>query len=269
MTARERLDADTMRPRLEGRLGTPWLWFETCASTQEALRGTDLPEGAVAVAEHQTAGRGRSGRTWEDAPSRAILVTVLLRPPTGRVLPELSLVAGLACAEAVEAATGLDALVKWPNDVVVADRKVAGLLLELDGGAVLCGIGINVAQRAHELPTTRAELPAGSLQLATGREVDRAALLAALLRTLELRYDAWAEHGIEPLLAELERRNWLRGRAVRVGGARATAGAIAPDGRLAVSLADGSTSLVSSGEVTLASERDERQEPAATGDGGR
>lgn len=246
-----RLDADTMRPLLGGRLGEPWLWFAACASTQDALRGTDLPEGTVAAAEHQTAGRGRSGRTWTDAPSRAILVTVLLRPPAGRGLPELSLVAGLAAAEAVETVTGLQTDVKWPNDVVVGDHKVGGLLLELDGGAVLCGIGINVAQRAHELPDGRAALPAGSLHLATGRDVDRATLLAEVLRTLERRYDAWAEHGLEPLLADLERRNWLRGRAVRVGGERGTAGSIAPDGRLEVVLADGTPRLVVSGEVSL------------------
>ena len=180
----ELLTEVAVRPFLRGRLGSPYTWLAECASTQDVLRGTDAPEGAVVVTEHQTAGRGRAGRVWKDGVSRAILVSVLLRPEPTTEVAQLSLVVGLAVAEAIEAATGRAAMVKWPNDVIIDDRKVAGILLEADSGGVVCGIGVNVNQSAAELPE-QTTLPAGSLALATGGVHDRAALLGAILGTLE------------------------------------------------------------------------------------
>ncbi len=156
-----------------GRFGDPYLYVAECRSTQELLRDTALPEGAVAVAEHQTAGRGRLGRTWEDAAGSSLLCSVLLRP-RGGVLPQLSLVAALATAEAVEELTRQEAKVKWPNDVLVDGRKVAGILLEHAAGAVVAGIGVNVGQEHGELPEV-ARTPPGSLRTASGRGHDRGA----------------------------------------------------------------------------------------------
>jgi BirA family biotin operon repressor/biotin-[acetyl-CoA-carboxylase] ligase len=205
------------------------------------------PEGAVAVAEEQTAGRGRMGRRWEAPAGSSILVSTLLRPPTGRRAAELSLVAGVSVAIAVERATGLAAQLKWPNDVMLDRRKVAGVLAELKDGAVVLGIGLNVNQRPAELPTAAKAAP-GSLRSVTGREYERAPLLADLLLELEARYDAWRDDGLESLYEDLGARDFLRGRRVTVDGVEGTAQMIARDGRLEVSTASGPL-LVESGEV--------------------
>ncbi len=244
------LGPERVRPLFRGAFGEPYLYSRETTSTQEALRVGDLAHGAVAVAEHQTAGRGRSGRTWDDAPSTALLFSVLLKPPAASRLPELSLVAGLAVACALEADAGARALVKWPNDVLIEGRKVAGILLEASGERVVCGIGINVNQEEHTLPALT-RTPATSLRIATGHAFDRSAVLATVLEELERCYDTWVSAGLEPLVADLEQRNGLRGRRVRADGRAGTAGSIAPDGRLVVTLDRGDVVLVESGEVEL------------------
>ena len=242
------LTADLVGPLLRGRLGRPYLWSESCPSTQDVLRDAALQEGAVAVTEHQTGGRGRAGRQWEDTPGAALLFSVRLRPANATAAPQLSLVCALAVAESVESATELEASVKWPNDVLVAGHKVAGILLEGHEGAVVCGIGVNVSQTEAMLPGD-ARMPPASLHTLTGREHDRSALLVSLLERLETRYDAWLDAGLAPLLPEVERRNALRGRTVHVGDDAGTAGPIAEDGRLTLTRADGTIVLVASGDV--------------------
>lgn len=247
------LTSDRVRPILRGRFGEPYFWSETCSSTQDALRDASLPEGAVAVTEHQDAGRGREGRAWADVTGRSLLLSVLLRPPGSGPAEQLSLVAGLAVAEAIDATTGTRSQVKWPNDVLLEGRKVAGILLEAAGGVVICGIGVNVDQTEEELPVgTR--LPATSLRVATGGRPERADLLVELLGTLERRYDAWLGGGLAPLLPELEGRHALRGRRVRLGDETGTVGQIAPDGRLTLTCADGTVVLITSGEVYVLEE---------------
>jgi BirA family biotin operon repressor/biotin-[acetyl-CoA-carboxylase] ligase len=178
-------------PLLRGRLGIPYRFVASCASTQRLL-GESEPEGATVVADHQTQGRGRLGRTWDAPPGRALLCSVLLRPPAPMPLwPELSLVAGEAVAAALRAETSVDASLRHPNDVVVAGRKLAGVLAEARSGRVTLGIGVNVNQSANELPD-EASKPPTSLRVELGREVERAPLLAAILLELERGYDAWA-----------------------------------------------------------------------------
>jgi BirA family biotin operon repressor/biotin-[acetyl-CoA-carboxylase] ligase len=177
-------------PRLRGRFGRPYRYAESCASTQRLL-GADDPEGAVAVAEEQTEGRGRLGRSWQAPPRSSVLVSIALRPDVpAELLPELSVVAGEACAEAIAAVTGVEPMVELPNDVLLGGRKVAGILAETSEGRVSLGIGINVGQTADELPAD-ARKPPTSLRLATGSPVDRAELLATLLEAIERRYEAW------------------------------------------------------------------------------
>jgi BirA family transcriptional regulator, biotin operon repressor / biotin---[acetyl-CoA-carboxylase] ligase len=174
-------------PLLRGRLGKPYTFVESCPSTQKLL-GEDDPEGATAVADHQTEGRGRLGRVWEDAPGRGLLFSVMLRPavPMER-WPELSALAGGAVARAL----GAGAVVSHPNDVMIGGRKVAGVLPEATSGRVVLGIGVNVNQAEDELPGAAVK-PATSLRVELGHELERAPLLAALLAELERAYDAWA-----------------------------------------------------------------------------
>lgn len=176
-----------MLPLLRGRLGTPYRHVPECESTQRLL-GPEEPEGATVATDHQTAGRGRLGRVWEDVPGHGLLFSVVLHPaPPLAVWPELSVVAG----EAVAAALPVAAAISHPNDVMVDDRKIAGILPEAGEGRVVLGIGINVNQTTAELPAAAVK-PATSLAIETGRAWERAPLLAAILHELEQRYDAWA-----------------------------------------------------------------------------
>ena len=180
-----------MLPLLAGRFGQPYRFVGECPSTQR-LFGEDDPEGATIVTDHQTEGRGRLGRVWEDVPGRALLLSVLLRPEAPMPLwPELSLVAGEAVAAALRMETGVDASLRHPNDVVVAGRKLVGVLPEAGSGRVVLGIGVNVNQTADELPSDTAKPPT-SLRVELGHEVERAPLLAAILRELERGYGDWA-----------------------------------------------------------------------------
>jgi BirA family biotin operon repressor/biotin-[acetyl-CoA-carboxylase] ligase len=237
-----------VEPHLRGRFGTPYLYEAECESTQLLLAGSGLPEGAVAVADHQTGGRGRLGRRWEEAPGTGVLVSIVLHPPPDRHLPELSLVTALATAEAVEAATGLTAQVKWPNDVMLNRRKVAGIISELADDVVVAGIGVNVNQTREQLPAD-APTPPASLRTATGAEHDRAALLGSLLFRLERAYDGWRTGGLAALYEELAPRDFLRGRRITVDGEEATAHMILRDGRLEVEMASGALRALESGEV--------------------
>ncbi len=157
------------------------------------------PEGTVVVAETQTAGRGRQGRSWVSPPRAGLTFSVLLRPP--QVSGWLPLLGGLAVAVALTEQAGVTAGVKWPNDVLIEDvvdggggsarrGKVAGLLAEVPaggGGAVIIGIGLNVTTRLAELPDERAT----SLALAQAATTDRETLLKAVLRTLARAYASW------------------------------------------------------------------------------
>jgi BirA family biotin operon repressor/biotin-[acetyl-CoA-carboxylase] ligase len=181
---------DAVQPLLTGRFGRVYRYEEVCASTQRLLRDDD-PEGAVAAADEQTEGRGRLGRKWQAPSGTSVLVSVLLRPAVEPPrLPELSLVAGGAVAEAIADVTGIDPAIKFPNDVLVAGKKVAGILAESSEGRVVLGIGVNVNQRADELPRDAQTEPT-SLAIEVGDRVDRGDLIAAILLRLERAYERW------------------------------------------------------------------------------
>lgn len=184
------LAPDAVRPLLRGRFGKVYRYAEVTPSTQRML-AEDSAEGAVAVAEEQTEGRGRLGRRWESAAGSSILVSVLLVPPVEPPrLPELSLVAGGAVAQAIAELTGIEPAIKFPNDLLIGMRKVAGILAESSEGRVVLGIGVNVNQTAQELPADTLTPPT-SLRVVLGEPLDRARLLAAILLHLERDYDAW------------------------------------------------------------------------------
>jgi BirA family biotin operon repressor/biotin-[acetyl-CoA-carboxylase] ligase len=234
-------------PALRGRFGEPYLYEAECESTQ-LLVGENATEGTVAVCEYQSAGRGRLGRAWEAPSATSIHCSIVLRPPAGRPPQELTLVGALAAADAVEAATDLFVQIKWPNDVMLNRRKVAGVLGELRGDTVVLGIGINVNQTREQLPAD-ARRPAGSLRTITGIDYDRGELLGFLLLRLEHHYDAWREGGLAGVYPELGARDFLRGRRVSVDGLSGTAVGIDREGRLELDVG-GERRLVASGEVS-------------------
>ncbi len=245
--AADSLAAEAVAPLLHGTFGTPYLYEAECASTQTLL-DTSLPEGAVAVCDRQLAGRGRLGRAWEAPSGTAILCSVLLRPAAARRSAELSLVGGVATALAVEdALADRSSQIKWPNDVLVEGHKVAGVLAERRDGAVVLGIGLNVNQRADQLPAA-AKVPAASLRTVDGATRRRAPLLAALLAQIEDAYARWSAGGIEALYEELHRRDFLRNRVVFVDEERGLGIGIDRSGRLEVEIRGGRRT-VESGEV--------------------
>jgi len=185
------LAPDDVKPLLRGRFGHIYLYEEVCPSTQRLLRD-EADEGAVAVAEEQTEGRGRLGRSWQAPAGTSVLVSVLLLPRVEAArLPELSLVAGGAVAEAIAEVTGVEPVIEFPNDVLVGGRKVAGILAESSEGRVVLGVGVNVNQTGAELPEDARTEPT-SLRLELGEPVDRVELLVEILARLERAYDAWA-----------------------------------------------------------------------------
>ena len=226
------------------KLGETRIHVESCESTQ-ALLDPSMAEGTVAVADVQTAGRGRLGRTWEAPPRSAVLVSVLLRPSADRPLPQLALVAGVAVADALEELTGLSVQIKWPNDVMLRRTKVAGILAEARESAVVVGIGVNVNQTREQLPNR-----GGSLRTATGLEWDRDAVLDAVLGALGTRYEQWRVGGLDAVYDGLGSRDFLRGRSVTVDDTSGTAELIDRDGRLRIAVGHGESVTVESGEVT-------------------
>ena len=189
------LAPEAVKPLLTSRFGRDiYLYAELCPSTQRLLDGEET-EGAIAVAEEQSAGRGRLGRSWHAPARTSVLVSVVLQPEVqAERLPELSLVAGDAVALAITAATGLQPALKFPNDVLLGGRKVAGILAESSEGRVVLGIGVNVNQLRDQLPVDAQTEPT-SLRLELGAEVDRPRLLAAILARLEEAYGAWISRG--------------------------------------------------------------------------
>jgi BirA family biotin operon repressor/biotin-[acetyl-CoA-carboxylase] ligase len=176
------------------------LWWSLDVVVETGSTNADLveraragePAGAVLVAERQVAGRGRLGRQWQSPARAGLAVSVLLRPPVPpRVLGWLPLLAGVALAESVREVSGVDAVLKWPNDLLVGGRKCAGVLAEASDGAVVVGIGLNTDLRVEELPHAQAT----SLALAGAADADRARLLCALLRSLEVWYGRWVSAG--------------------------------------------------------------------------
>ena len=188
------LAPDVVEPLLRGRFGHTYRYAEVTPSTQRML-GVDETEGAIAVAEEQTAGRGRLGRSWQAPARTSVLVSVLLLPDVEPSrLPEVSLVAGRAVAEAILEVTGVEPTIKFPNDVLIGGRKVAGILAESSEGRVVLGIGVNVNQTREQLPADAQTEPT-SLRLELGEPVNRVQLLAAILLQLERRYDDWIATG--------------------------------------------------------------------------
>jgi len=253
----EPLQADLVRAAVLGGLWTSVDVVETTGSTNADLLARGGPEGQVLVAEEQTAGRGRMGRTWFSQPSAALTFSVLLRPATvlsarGGWLPLLT---GVAVAAAVRSAAGAAATLKWPNDVLVGDRKLAGILAEQSGGAVVVGIGLNVGAPSAALPVSPGGLRATSL-LAEGAEVAREPLLAEILRQLERRYVSFrADPAESGLPADYRALSSTLGRSVRVElpGGHVLAGVaedVDVDGRLLVRETE-TTSLtpISAGDI--------------------
>lgn len=256
------LSPELLRQRLKGSLFGKRIhhFFRTDSTNRIALElgQAGEPEGAVVLAEEQTAGRGRAGRSWFSERASGIYATLLLRPPISPVqAPLLTMMAGLSAHAAIAAQTGLRPDLKWPNDLLLNGRKLGGILTEMHAETqlvrfVIVGIGINVnAEKfSGELSET-----ATSLRIASGKTQSRLELLARLLREFESDYRRFLREGsgfIVERFAEVS--SYARGKRVRVNNgnetyAGVTAGVL-PEGLLQVQREDGAVQTVFAGDVT-------------------
>lgn len=242
-------------------VGTPLHLLADTTSTNDLAKDaarSGHAHGVTFVAELQTAGRGRQGRAWMAARGEALLVSVLFRlacPPLR--LPSLALAAGLAARDAVARWTREEPMLKWPNDVLLGGRKVAGVLVEgvLQGDkvtAVVVGVGINVHTRAF--PDEIAGIATSiALHAKEGVAPDRAELLADLLAGLDRDLALVAARGVGLVHSRLVRWDALRGRRVAGDEVEGIADGIDLEGRLQVRRADGTLARVNAGEVRLVS----------------
>ncbi|MEZ5403303.1 MAG: biotin--[acetyl-CoA-carboxylase] ligase [Bryobacteraceae bacterium] len=242
-------DIDWVRAQMPGRRLD---WYESIGSTMpaagELAAGGALSGTAVAAGE-QTAGQGRHGRAWHSEAESGLYITVILRlPQKAEHFPALTLAAGLAAREAVALTTGVECDIRWPNDLLIDGRKVAGILTQAEHGAAIVGIGVNVNHA--EFPGELGEI-ATSLRIATGEAQSRERLLVQLLRCLDLRRAALVREGLAPLLGEFARAStYVVGRRVRTDGygEGVTAG-LDENGFLLVRREDGTVTRVVAGGV--------------------
>ena len=231
---------------MTGALGRPRLHHRTIGSTNaraQELAVAGAPHGTIVTAGEQTAGRGRQGRAWATPAGTALAVSVVLRDPP----PLLTLAAGLAVADVAVAldAAGRQPAIKWPNDVLLDGRKLAGILAEgrLQERWAVLGIGVNVAIPQEAFPPELRERATSLGRTPADVEQTLTTLLAALER--------WLESPTAALLDAYRERDALAGRAISWEGGSGVADGIADDGRLRVRTDDGDERLLDAGEVHL------------------
>lgn len=222
------------------------------------------PHGTIVVADRQTAGRGRRGRSWESPAGRSIYFTIVVRP---KFAPDsasmVTLVMALSVAEAIEEITGLPAGIKWPNDIVVNGKKVVGILTEMsmmpemnEIQFLVAGVGVNVNQAGPEEFPEKVRKMATSLKIEAGRQFDRAALLERILARFEADYERFEKTlDLSALKARYEARLAGRNAGVRVldpaGEYNGISRGITDTGELIVEREDGEKVLVYAGEVSV------------------
>jgi BirA family biotin operon repressor/biotin-[acetyl-CoA-carboxylase] ligase len=214
----------------------------------------------VVIADAQQKGKGRLGRNWHSPAGVNVYCSIVLRPPVAPVAAfQLTFLSVVAVARAIEAETGLRPLIKWPNDILVNGRKVAGLLNEMSAETelvnfVVLGIGVNLNMRADQFPNDLRH-PASSLLLESGRPVNRLAFVRRLLQNLDKGYRRYLAEGYGPVQAEWLELSGMTGRRVTVSGpGERLAGVVAgidDNGALLVETAPGVVARVLSGDVAF------------------
>lgn len=259
------LHADDLATRLDPSclIGRDIRVFRETASTSdvvEKLARDNAREGVVVFAESQTRGRGRLGRKWSSPAGKGLWFSTLLRPGfSPRETTRLTVAAAVAMARAIESATQLKPDIKWPNDLLLGSRKVAGVLTELRAELdrvkyVIVGIGLDVNQTPSEFPSGLREM-ATSLRIEGGRKIDRASLAATVLRELDGTYALVRGGSFDALANEWEDRCTTLGHDVKIRvGSRLIEGraeSLNPDGALLVRTQHGRLEHVTGGDVTL------------------
>lgn len=234
------------------RFGSPHLHLRSTGSTNgvaKELAGAGAPGGTVVTAAEQTEGRGRQGRSWFAAPGAALLYTAVLRPLGDR--PLLPLAVPLAVCEAAESLAPVRCGVKWPNDVRIGERKLAGVLIEgrpdaPDGGWAVIGVGLNLTAGEDDLPPE-----VRGIATSLSRESGTAPRAADARPVLDAALARWCEAGDSEVLAAYRDRDVLAGRSISWDGGSGTAAGVDDRGHLLVEIGDGKTLALGAGEVHL------------------
>jgi BirA family biotin operon repressor/biotin-[acetyl-CoA-carboxylase] ligase len=252
------LDIESVRRRLAGRVISYFPSIDSTMPEAARLAAAGCGPGTVVVAEEQTAGQGRYGRYWHSEPESGLYASIVLRPAlSSSSLPVLMLALGLATAEAIARSTNLRCDIRWPNDVLIDDKKVAGILVQLQDRFVIAGIGVNVNHAGF--PPDLAEI-ATSLRAASGRGHSREDLLVTLLPSVESFCRMLANGGKEAVLNMFYRSSsYAHGKRVVVeavdGAIEGTTAGLDPSGFLQIEQDDGTRRLIVAGGVRAAGTR--------------
>lgn len=247
------------------RYGRHITHFETCASTQliaHDFAQNDAPDGTLVVSEEQSGGKGRLSRPWSSAAHKGIWMSLIVRPELlPQQAPQMTLVAAVAIVRAIEEVVNIAATIKWPNDIMLDGKKVTGILTELQSDpdrvkAIIIGIGMNINHEVNDFPEELHSI-ATSLKIATGQEINRAKLIAAILGFLELYTSMYEKHGFGPIKLLWEGYSNTAGKRIRAVMLNETieglALGISDEGLLELKLDDGSIRGIYSADIVLES----------------
>jgi BirA family biotin operon repressor/biotin-[acetyl-CoA-carboxylase] ligase len=256
---------DDLRQACKDRLiGKEILFFLEIDSTNREARDRakgGAGEGTVILADSQSRGKGRLGRSWESSPGANLHLSIILKPPIcPSDAPQITLLAGVAAARALSGVSGLKCLIKWPNDILLRGKKLAGILAEMEGegsrvGFIILGIGVNVNWRREDFPADLG-VTATSLRAESGKEISRGAAAAGLFRELEKEYTAFIREGFSARLREeWDRLSWINGKEVTLslpeGEISGRALGLDTDGALLLLDGKGKTRRFIAGDVSL------------------
>lgn len=260
------LTADEILPALDTSwLGKTYHHLPQIGSTNDRsleLAAQGAPHGTVVVADEQLAGRGRLGRPWVSLPRRGLYVSLLLRDDLpSRDAPQTTLITGLTLVEVLQTHYNLPARIKWPNDILIHGKKIAGILTEMQADQdlvrfLVIGIGINVNHSTEEL-TTPFRYPATSLAIERQTPTRRSDLLLAFLNRLEINYIRFRQGGLAPFLSDLERASAVLGHSVAIQCSSeqftGTVLGLTAEGALRLGLDDGQERIIWVGDITRVS----------------
>lgn len=260
----DRVYPEELKPGLNTSiLGVKFKYLPSVVTTNDAAKKWALegaPDGSILIAEEQTQGKGRLGRGWFSPWGQGLWFSIILRPRVDTVdVPQITLVAAVAVAMAIEKETGFKPGIKWPNDLLAPGGKLCGILTELNAdmdrvGYVVLGIGVNVNSGPGDIPGDLQGV-ASSLAIETGRRVNRVNLLRVILQELDYWYLLWCAEGFKPVLSHWKKWNVTTGHKVHIKTSKETVEGVAIDvdeeGALVVRLNDGGVRSFVAGEVSL------------------
>lgn len=251
-------DIEYVRRRLPGRVISYFPSIDSTMPEAARLAAAGCGPGTVVIAEEQTAGQGRHGHFWHSEPGSGLYASIVLRPALSSAsLPVLMLALGLATAEAIGRATDIACDIRWPNDVLINDKKVAGILVQLQNNFVIAGVGVNVNHT--EFPAELVQI-ATSLRVASGKQQSRELVLVALLPAVESFCRMLVTAGKDAILNMFYRcSSYARGKRVIVeavdGVVEGTTAGLDPSGFLMIEQDDGTRRLILAGGVRAADTR--------------